>query len=254
MTSASWLLTRRTLIQFPRNPMVLGFSVAPVLMMFVVFGALFESVKQLPGFPTDNYFEYLAPAAVLMTTVPGIANAAVGLASDFKSRYLYKLLTLPVSIGSIMAGRLLADGARLFVQAGAVLLLAIALGAQIASGLAGALLMLLIGTLFGIVTFGVLTANLALKSKDPAAVQAIFPMAYLLIFLTSAYQTDEQIPSGALRTVMAANPTEYVLQAMRDLMLTGFDWQSIGLAFAIIGGLALIGLPLTIRNYRTVYR
>jgi ABC-2 type transport system permease protein len=254
MTSASWLLTRRTLIQFPRNPMVLGFSVAPVLMMFVVFGALFESVKHLPGFPTDNYFEYLAPAAVLMTTVPGIANAAVGLASDFKSRYLYKLLTMPVSIGSIMAGRLLADGARLFVQGGAILLLAVALGAEIAGGLAGALLMLLIGTLFGIVTFGVLTANLALKSKDPAAVQAIFPMAYLLIFLTSAYQTEEQIPSGALRAVMAANPTEYVLRAMRDLTLTGFDWQSIGLAFAVIAGLALIGLPLTIRNYRSVYR
>ena len=254
MSSASWLLTRRTLIQFPRNPMVLGFSVAPVLMMFVVFGALFESVKLLPGFPTDNYFEYLAPAAVLMTTVPGIANAAVGLAGDFKSRYLYKLLTLPVSIGSIMAGRLLADGARLFVQAGAVLLLALALGAQVASGFAGALLMLLIGTLFGIVTFGVLTANLALKSKDPAAVQAIFPMAFLLIFLTSAYQTEEQIPSDALRTVMAANPTEYVLQAMRDLMLTGFDWQSIGLALGVIAGLALIGLPLTIRNYRSVYR
>jgi ABC-2 type transport system permease protein len=254
MTSASWLLTRRTLIQFPRNPMVLGFSVAPVLMMFVVFGALFESVKHLPGFPTDNYFEYLAPAAVLMTTVPGIANAAVGLASDFKSRYLYKLLTLPVSIGSIMAGRLLADGARLFVQGGAILLLAVALGAQIASGFAGALLILLIGTLFGIVTFGVLTANLALKSKDPAAVQAIFPMAYLLIFLTSAYQTEEQVPSGVLRTVMAANPTEYVLRAMRDLTLTGFEWHSIGLAFAVIAGLALIGLPLTIRNYRSVYR
>ena len=254
MTSASWLLTRRTLIQFPRNPMVLGFSVAPVLMMFVVFGALFESVKHLPGFPTDNYFEYLAPAAVLMTTVPGIANAAVGLAGDFKSRYLYKLLTLPVSIGSIMAGRLLADGARLFVQGGAILLLAMALGAQIASGLAGALLILLIGTLFGIVTFGVLTANLALKSKDPQAVQAIFPMAYLLIFLTSAYQTEEQIPSGALRAVMAANPTEYVLRAMRDLTLTGFEWQSIGLAFAVIAGLGLIGLPLTIRNYRSVYR
>ena len=254
MSAATYLLTRRTLIQFPRNPMVLGFSVAPVLMMFVVFGALFESVKQLPGFPTDNYFEYLAPAAVLMTTVPGIANAAVGLASDFKSRYLYKLLTMPVSIGSIMAGRLLADGARLFVQGGAILLLAVALGAEIAGGFAGALLMLLIGTLFGIVTFGVLTANLALKSKDPAAVQAIFPMAYLLIFLTSAYQTEEQVPSGVLRAVMAANPTEYVLRAMRDLTLTGFDWQSIGLAFAVIAGLALIGLPLTIRNYRSVYR
>ena len=126
---STWLLTRRTLIQFPRNPMVLGFSVAPVLMMFVVFGALFEAVKELPGFPTDSYFEYLAPAAVLMTTVPGIANSAVGLATDFQSRYLYKLLTTPASIGSIMAGRLCADGLRLFLQAGAVLLLALALGA-----------------------------------------------------------------------------------------------------------------------------
>lgn len=254
MNSATWLLTRRTLIQFPRNPMVLGFSVAPVLMMFVVFGALFESVKDLPGFPTDNYFEYLAPAAVLMTTVPGIANAAVGLATDFQSRYLHKLLTMPVSIGAIMSGRLLADGARLFVQAGAVLLLAIALDAQIESGFAGALLILLLGTLFGIVTFGVLTANLALKTKDPAAVQAIFPMAFLLIFLTSAYQTDEQIPSGVLRTVIDLNPTEYVLRAMRDLTLTGFDWSSIGIAFAVIAGLAAVGIPLTIRNYRSVYR
>jgi ABC-2 type transport system permease protein len=251
--TTTWLLTRRTLMQFPRNPMVLGFSVAPVLMMFLVFGALFESVKHLPGFPTDNYFEYLAPAAVLMTTVPGIANSAVGLATDFQSRYLHKLLTLPVSIGSIMAGRLLADGARLFVQAGAVLLLAIALGAEIAGGTAGALMMLLIGTLFGIVTFGVLTANLALKTKDPAAVQAVFPMAFLLIFLTTAYQTEEQVPSGVLRAVISANPTEYVLRAMRDLMLTGFEWDTIGVAFLVIAGLAAVGLPLTIRNYRSVY-
>ena len=251
---STWLLTRRTLIQFPRNPMVVGFSIAPVLMMFVVFGALFEAVKELPGFPTDSYFAYLAPAAVLMTTVPGIANSAVGLATDFQSRYLYKLLTTPASIGSIMAGRLLADGIRLLVQAGAVLLLAVALGAEIATGLAGALVILLLGTLFGIVTFGVLTANLALRTKDPAAVQAVFPMAFLLIFLTTAYQTEEQVPSGVLRGVMQVNPTEYVLRAMRELMLTGFDWSAIGLALLIIAGLAVIGLPLTIRNYRSVYR
>ena len=45
MSPATWLLTPRTLIQCPRNPMVLGSRFAPVLMMFVVFGALFESVK-----------------------------------------------------------------------------------------------------------------------------------------------------------------------------------------------------------------
>jgi ABC-2 type transport system permease protein len=249
-----WLLMRRTLVQLPRDPTVLGFSIPPVLMMFVVFGTLFASVKQLPGFPTDNYYEYLAPAAVLMTTVPGIANSAVGLATDFQSGYLYKLLTTPASIGSIMLARLLADGARLFLQGGTVLLLAIALGAQIETGLPGALLILLLGTLFAVVTFGVLTANIALKTKDPAAVQAIFPMAFLLIFLTTAYQTKEQIPSGVLRTVIDLNPTEHVLRAMRDLTLTGYDWHAIAIAFLVILALGLIGLPLTIRNYCSVGR
>jgi hypothetical protein len=132
MSSATWLLTRRALIQFPRNPMVLGFSVAPVL----------------------------------MTTVPGIANAAVGLAGDFQSRYLHKLLTLPVSIGAVM----------------------------------------------------------------------------------------EQVPSPVLRAVIGLNPTEYVLRAMRDLTLVGFEWGSIVTAFAVIVALGVVGLPLTIRNYRSVYR
>ena len=66
-----------------------------------------------------------------------------------------------------MAGRLLADGARLFFQAGVVLLLAVALGAEIATGVPGALLILLIGTLIGIVTFGVLTAGSRSRARTP---------------------------------------------------------------------------------------
>ena len=104
---------------------------------------------------------------------------------------------------------------------------------------------------FGIVTFGVLTANLALKSKDPAAVQAVFPMAFLLIFLTTAYQTEEQVPSGVLRAVIGANPTEYVLQAMRELMLTGYDWQAIGTALLSIG---IIGVILQIATLWAFHR
>jgi hypothetical protein len=60
--------------------------------------------------------------------------------------------------------------------------------------------------------------------------------------------------NGVLRAVIGANPTEYVLRAMRDLMLGGYDWKAIGLAFLVIVGLGLIGLPLTIRNYRSVRR
>jgi hypothetical protein len=135
-----------------------------------------------------------------------------------------------------------------------MLLLTMAFGARVATGLPGALLMLLIGVLFAVVTFGVLTANIALKKKSPASVQAVYPMAWLLIFLTTAFQTNAQIESGVLRTITDINPTEYVLRAMWDLMINGYDWVGIGLVFLIILGLGLLGLPLTIRNYRAVYK
>ena len=247
------LLARRALIQFPRNPILLGFSIMPVLMMYLVFGGLFAGVADLPGFPTDNYFRYLAPTAVLLATVPGIGNAGVALAGDFQSRYFYKLLSAPVSLGVIMYGRLLGDCVRLAVQATLVLVLALALGAHVATGPAGAALMIVMATLLGIVTFGVLSANLAIRTKDAAAVQAVQPMAFLLIFLTSAYQTTDHIDSGVVRTLIEVNPAELVLRPMRDLMLTGYDWGAIGTGFAVIAALGLIGLPLTVRNYRRAY-
>src|SRR4029450_6792048 len=124
MTAATQtlLLAQRALVQFPRNPVVLGFSVMPVLIMYLVFGGLFEGVAELPGFPTDNYFEYLAPTASLLARGPGIGNAGVALAADFQSGYFHKLLTTPTSVGEVMLGRLLGDWLPLAVQARVVVL------------------------------------------------------------------------------------------------------------------------------------
>jgi hypothetical protein len=41
---------------------------------------------------------------------------------------------------------------------------------------------------------------------------------------------------------------------MRELMLSGYDWPNVGLAAAVILALGLIGIPITVRNYRAVYR
>lgn len=247
------LLARRALVQFPRNPILLGFTVMPVLIMYLVFGGLFEGVAKLPGFPTDNYFEYLAPTAILLATVPGIGNAGVALAADLQTGYFHKLLTTPTSVGAVMLGRVLGDCLRLALQAALVLLLAIALGAQVETGVPGALLMIAMGTLLGIVTFGALSANLAIRTRDAAAVQSIQPMAFLLIFLTSAYQTTDHIDSAILRTIIDLNPAEHVLRPMRELMLSGYDWGDIATGLLVIGGLGLLALPLTVRNYRSVY-
>jgi hypothetical protein len=113
--------------------------------------------------------------------------------------------------------------------------------------------MLLIGTLFGIVTFGVLTANIA-QNEGPCGRPGGLPDG------VPAHLPDHRVPDGGPGGERCApghhrrHPDRVRPRAMRDLMLTGYDWDAIGLAFLVILGLGLLGLPLTIRNYRAVYR
>jgi ABC-2 type transport system permease protein len=251
----TWLLTKRAVVQLPRLPAVLVFSMVPPLMQFLIFGSLFESLPELnpAAFPTTNYYEYLAPAIVFFTAVIGIANAGIALVNDFQNGYFQKLLLAPINMWAVLLGRLLSDGARVFAQSAVILALSLLFGARVETGILGALLMLALGTLFAIFTVGVLLANVALKTKSEQAVQAIFPVFFILIFLTTAFLPEKSIGSEPIKAIIKGNPAEYVVSPMQDLMMVGYNWGEIGLAFAIIAGFAILGVTLTRLNYRSVY-
>jgi ABC-2 type transport system permease protein len=250
----AWLLTVRALIQFPRLPAVLAFSMVPPIIQFLIFGTMFGGFAKNPNFPTSNYYEYIAPGIVFFTCVIGIANAGVALVNDFQNGYFNKLLLAPVSMWSILLGRLLSDGFRVFVQSGLILALSLAFGAWPETGIVGSLLMLALATLFSIFTVGVLVANVALKTKDAQAVQAIFPVFFILIFLTTSFLPKQAIDSDVMRGIIEGNPAEHVIRPMHSLMFSGYEWDQIGIAFAIIAGFAVLGVILTRLNYRSVYR
>lgn len=255
----TFILTKRALVQFPRLPAVLVFSMVPPFVQFLLFGAIFENTPKLVAqaggtFPTSNYYEYIAPAIVFFVCVLGIANAGVALVNDFQNRYFNKILLAPVSMWSIIFGRLIADGLRIYLQSALMLGVAYLFKARVETGFLGALLMLTLGTLFAIFSVGVLVTNVAIKTKDAQAVQAIFPLFFILIFLTTAFMPEQQIGSEVVRNIIKGNPAEYVVSAMHDLMFVGFEWDSIGIAFAIIAGFAVFGILLTMANFRSVYR
>jgi ABC-2 type transport system permease protein len=241
LAAPTFFLTLRALVQFPRLPAVLVFSMVPPILQLLLFGAIFGKLPdQIDTFPTDNYYEYLAPAVVFFTTVLGVANAGVALANDFKTGYFHKLILAPISMNAVLLGRLFADGVRVFLQAGLILVLALAFGARVATGVPGALMMLLISTLFSLFTVGIIVANIGLRSKSEQAVQAIFPLFFLLIFLTTAFLPKVSMGSDVIRTIIDVNPAEYVVQLMRELMLDGWHLDSLALAAGIIAGCMVI--------------
>lgn len=222
--------------------------------MFLLFGALFETTTRTPGFPTDNYYEYILPSIVLFTTVFGAANSALLLVVDFENRYFYKLLTTRTSLTSIMLGRLVADGVRVYANAVVIVLLGLLFGARVETGLPGTLLMIALGVIFAMVTVGAFTSIVALITRDAGSVQAVLPLFFILTFLTQAFQPLSNIDNDVLEALIRANPAEYVLRAMQHLMLEGFDAASLALAMAIIAGFALVMVPVTIAAFRRVYR
>src|SRR3989442_8160813 len=113
-------------------------------------------------------------------------------------------------------------------MAGGILALSIVLGATIKTGVLGAALILVLAGLFGMAWAG--TSFLpALITKSEQATGTLSLMFFPIAFMSTAFVPPALMP-GWLQTVNAWNPITYVIEAIRALMLTGYDWSAIGKA------------------------
>jgi ABC-2 type transport system permease protein len=98
---------------------------------------------------------------------------------------------------------------------------------------------LAVSGLWGLVFTGFPYA-IALKTGNTAAVSASFLLFFPFSFLTTAYVPKEYL-SGWLKTVAEYNPVTYLLDGLRSLISTGWDFQKLGymfLAIAIVGSIS----------------
>jgi ABC-2 type transport system permease protein len=96
-----------------------------------------------------------------------------------------------------------------------VLLVGIALGARIQSGVAGALLIVLLSALFGVgyAGFGILVA---LRTRNVQATQSSFLLFFPLLFLTPNFVPSTGCPP-VMETLARINPVSYVIVGLRSL-------------------------------------
>ena len=247
----TWTLMKRAVVQLPRVPTALILGLVPPLAQFLLFGSLFGNVpKQYPDFPVAHYFTYIAPALVLFVVIIGMASAGIAFVGDFQSGYFHKILLAPVSPWSIVVGRLLSDGVRIYLQAALLLCVALLFGVRIRTGLPGALLMLALGTLFAVFSVGLIVANVAIRTKDAESVQSMLPLFFITVFLTTAYLPKAAMGNSAIKALVGGNPAQVVLHAMQGLAFSGYHWDQVGGALAVTAAFAAVGVPLTLLNFR----
>jgi ABC-2 type transport system permease protein len=126
-----------------------------------------------------------------------------------------------------------------------VLVLGLLLGIDVATGLLGLILFVLIAGLWGLAFTGFPYA-IALRTGNPTAVNSAFLLFFPFLFLTTAY-LPQQALTGWLATVVQFNPTTYLLDGLRALLMDGWEWARIGKALLAVAGLGAVSFTLAFR-------
>ena len=242
-----WLMYGRNMRQLPRIPVVLVFGIVMPIVQLLLFGSLFESVTELPAFsesyPDVNYRGYIAPAVMLFTVFVGMANSTAALIVDLRTGYFDKLRTTPARPWQVIVARLLAEMTRVTGQGLLILLISLALGATVITGVLGAAAMLLLAVVFSGCTAGLAVTALSMKTKSDQATQSAFPLFFVLLFLSSAFQAKEAMPEW-LQTVVKYNPVNYLIETLRQLMIGVNDGGRMVIDWPVADILIVLGVSL----------
>jgi len=193
--------------------------------------------RQLTGFDIKDF----QIATAILLGVTGVSRAPA-LVVDVQDGYFDRLLLTPVRRLAILLGHMVADVAVAALLTVPILVLGFILGVRFESGPLGVPAFMLLAALWSLAFAGFGYA-IALKTGNPAAVQSSFLLFFPFLFLTTSYVPRSQL-SGWLDTVAGLNPVTYLLEGLRSLIISGWEWDELGKALVAIAVVAAVSMSL----------
>lgn len=216
---------KRWLIHLKREPFSLAFNLLNPIILLIFMGGAFQGLaRNAPAGDAlgGDYRSYLLPGILALTAFGNSMGGGIPLLFDRENGFLLRLLSAPVSRASIIVSRFLAVNVSTMLQCLLILVLGLLFGVRIATGVGGVAALLAIGLLLG---FGVTVISLVLAFvfENHGDFFAVIGLTSLpLTFLSSAFVPVDAMPVW-MRLVARVNPMTYAIDAMRGLILTGWD-------------------------------
>ena len=230
------LRTTRRFLRVPSNWVSIIFF---PLIQLLVFSQLYKDIVQLPAFGHQSYLAYLAPGQIVFASFLAVGWSGYGMLVEYRNGYLDKLRASPIARTSILAAEMVPLFFEAAVMAAVLLVVSLLLGASLATGVGGALLIVALSGLFGIAFAGV-SFIAALLTKSEQAASALSLLMFPVVFISTAFVPLAVMP-GWMQAVNGWNPVTFQIEAIRRLMLVGYDWTAIGKA---VLSLLIVGVVL----------
>ena len=236
-------LARRAALRTLRQPAAIIFPlVFPMLLLAVNTGGL-DAATRLPGFPTDSFLSFALAIPFVQGALLATANAGTDLARDIETGFLNRLALTPVRGAAMLVGQLGGVMAVAVAQSLFYLAVGLAVGVRLESGLLGGVVLIALSTVI-VLAFAALGAWAALRTGSGEAVQGLFPAFFVFLFISSMNMPRDLIEHDWFRVAATLNPVSYLIEAVRSLIIVGWDGQAIALGFAIAAALSVIGVAL----------
>jgi ABC-2 type transport system permease protein len=94
------------------------------------------------------------------------------------------------------------------------------------------------------IAFGGIGAAIALRSGKASVVQGLFPLVFVILFLSTAFFPQPLLLEPAA-SVAEWNPLSFIIDGVRDPMGSAFSVESLAEGVAALALVALIGLGLS---------
>jgi ABC-2 type transport system permease protein len=175
-------------------------------------------------------------------------SGGIALAVDIEIGFTDRLFAAPISRYAVVLGGLAGTAALGVVAAVWFLAIGLIFGAQVEGGPGGALVAIAL-TAAATVAIGGIVSALALWTGKTSILQGLFPLIFVVLFLSTAF-----FPAGLMvepaKTIAEYNPLSFVVEGIREPIISGLDGDDVFGAVAAIAGMAILALLLSARALR----
>jgi len=255
MTAAlrqTWQVFLRGLRTLMRQPAYLVITIIQPVVWLLLFGALFKSVAEIPGFH-GSYINFFTPGVVVMLALFGAGWSGMAFVDDIANGVMDRMLASPVWRGALNIGWVSYESAVVVVQTVLIIALALLLGADFKGGVIGVIVMFFIGALLAASVASLSNAVGVLGRQRETVIGTVSFFQLPLTFLSTGMMQQNLLPHW-MQTVAKFNPVNWAVVGARAAAMQKTDWGVVGTRVALLAGLAIVSGFLTSRAFARYQR
>jgi ABC-type polysaccharide/polyol phosphate export permease len=236
-------LGRRSVIQTLRRPQLLApLVIFPTVLLAIQTAGAGRAVN-LPGFPeVPNFLSFMLAGAIVQAVMFTGNSGAIAFAIDMEMKFTDRLYAAPIARFSVVLGRLAATATLGAMIAVYFVVLGLIFGAEINEGVLAVIWIILL-TAAAALSFGTIGAAIALRSNSASVVQGIFPLVFVILFLSDAFFPANLMLEPA-SWVAQYNPFSFIVNGIRDPIISGWSATTELKAIASVIGIGALGFVL----------